>query len=472
MVGCKAAYMSNTGKSSTLWTPPGSEDSAPLKAKLRNRNSKDVFDEVTCMFGVTDDYPDMQVPEHVAAKYAGRLESVIKCLELLITVTHQTTEKKFVQTILRHLGSRHQLVKDRHVVPASYAAACIVVGPAGPDDTATSPSGNKTEWGNTGNEIAEYSQNGLDFFAPPDWALSPWDAPSAHPAEGSATDSSKMNFQYFESDIASVSEKVEKAVSNKWDQGSGDFPALGKQKLTKKEKKMTKKAIKMAKKARRQTLQEHVSHDAKDNQDLFAFRGVPEEVSLGYQSYDQGAQRHSHTFKESANKSSAPEGHSVQYRSPWDVAGSHKAESELAQASPLGRWEADPSEFCVQFPWCFSRFCICSSAQNAGNQPNTIKDGWGSVQEDHAGTDSASKPVPSAMKPCFVTYWATVECDGQKINIPIDGSNVTGPEKTVLKGGMKKVFKWVQEKGLCDKISLQDAFDLAMDINAGDDGTD
>ncbi|EUC47007.1 hypothetical protein COCMIDRAFT_91356 [Bipolaris oryzae ATCC 44560] len=66
-----------------------------------------------------------------------------------------------------------------------------------------------------------------------------------------------------------------------------------------------------------------------------------------------------------------------------------------------------------------------------------------------------------------VSYWATIEHEGQMVHIPIDSSNVTGPEKSIIEGaaGMNKVWKWVQEKGLMDMVSLQDAFDLAKDMH-------
>jgi hypothetical protein len=82
-----------------------------------------------------------------------------------------------------------------------------------------------------------------------------------------------------------------------------------------------------------------------------------------------------------------------------------------------------------------------------------------------------SKPANPAPKNYTVTYWATVECDDQTIHIPIDDNNISGPEKTILNGPAKKVWKWVQEKGLSNKVGLQDAFDLAKDLH-GDDEED
>ncbi|KAF1847744.1 uncharacterized protein K460DRAFT_403070 [Cucurbitaria berberidis CBS 394.84] len=85
------------------------------------------------------------------------------------------------------------------------------------------------------------------------------------------------------------------------------------------------------------------------------------------------------------------------------------------------------------------------------------------------GTQEASAPKPGISIPTSytVTYWATIESSNQTIHVPIDSTNVCGSEKTIIDGescGMKKIWKWVQEKGLGDKIGLQDAFDLAKDM--------
>lgn len=85
------------------------------------------------------------------------------------------------------------------------------------------------------------------------------------------------------------------------------------------------------------------------------------------------------------------------------------------------------------------------------------------IPDDTADDSAAKLPEPTDY---IVTYWATIEHEGQAVHIPIDSSNVSGPEKFIIEGsaGMNKVWKWVQEKGLTDKISLQDAFDLAKDM--------
>jgi hypothetical protein len=85
--------------------------------------------------------------------------------------------------------------------------------------------------------------------------------------------------------------------------------------------------------------------------------------------------------------------------------------------------------------------------------------------------DKLPQPKAQASTTYTITYWATIEHDEQIIHIPVDSNNVCGPEKAIVEGdtGMKKVWKWVQEKGLSDKISLQDAFDLAKDMHCKDE---
>ncbi|KAJ4346469.1 uncharacterized protein N0V89_010398 [Didymosphaeria variabile] len=66
-----------------------------------------------------------------------------------------------------------------------------------------------------------------------------------------------------------------------------------------------------------------------------------------------------------------------------------------------------------------------------------------------------------------VTYWITVESGEQEMHIPIEPEQVAGPEKDIINTGMKDVWQWVQDKGLGDKVSLQDAFDLAHKMHGG-----
>lgn len=108
-------------------------------------------------------------------------------------------------------------------------------------------------------------------------------------------------------------------------------------------------------------------------------------------------------------------------------------------------------------------------AADSPAQSYPIGDGWNCPEEcvqpeQFRGEKATPEPTTPASKPYTVTYWATVECDGQEAHIPIDSNDVTGSEKTVLDGPAKTVWKWAQEKGLCDKISLRDAFDLAKDM--------
>jgi len=70
----------------------------------------------------------------------------------------------------------------------------------------------------------------------------------------------------------------------------------------------------------------------------------------------------------------------------------------------------------------------------------------------------------AGFKPCAVTYWATIESGGKMIRVPIDGRDVSGPEKSIVSKGMPKVWMWIHEKGLGDKVGLQDAFDLARSM--------
>ncbi|KAG9199248.1 hypothetical protein G6514_008691 [Epicoccum nigrum] len=62
-------------------------------------------------------------------------------------------------------------------------------------------------------------------------------------------------------------------------------------------------------------------------------------------------------------------------------------------------------------------------------------------------------------------------CDsycGSEIKIPIDSDSVSGLEKTIATKDLPKVWKWVHDKGLGDKVGLQDAFDLARSIHKND----
>jgi hypothetical protein len=77
---------------------------------------------------------------------------------------------------------------------------------------------------------------------------------------------------------------------------------------------------------------------------------------------------------------------------------------------------------------------------------------------DH-GNPNKHKLDPTA--PFKVNYWIHLESVNEEIYIPIDSKYVTGPEKHVIEGNMQKVWKWAQDKHMCDKLALEDAFDLA-----------
>jgi hypothetical protein len=77
---------------------------------------------------------------------------------------------------------------------------------------------------------------------------------------------------------------------------------------------------------------------------------------------------------------------------------------------------------------------------------------------DHVNMNK-HKMDPTA--PFKVNYWIHLESVNEEIYIPIDSKYVTGPEKHVIEGNMQKVWKWAQDKHMCDKLALEDAFDLA-----------
>ncbi|KAF7680109.1 hypothetical protein GT037_001760 [Alternaria burnsii] len=106
--------------------------------------------------------------------------------------------------------------------------------------------------------------------------------------------------------------------------------------------------------------------------------------------------------------------------------------------------------------------CEADRAAFDGDQPS-----WGSVATP-TDTREPKPPVPAAYT---VTYWASIESGDEEVHIPVNSSNVSGLEKAIVEGsaGMKKVWKWIQEKGLSDKVGLQDAFDLAKDMHGKDE---
>lgn len=85
--------------------------------------------------------------------------------------------------------------------------------------------------------------------------------------------------------------------------------------------------------------------------------------------------------------------------------------------------------------------------------------------DDETNLHSTFNSTAPTAQTYTVTYWATARCGDQVADIAIDSKHVSGPEMSILNGPTKKVWKWVQEKGLTNKVSLQDAFDLAKEMH-------
>lgn len=111
-----------------------------------------------------------------------------------------------------------------------------------------------------------------------------------------------------------------------------------------------------------------------------------------------------------------------------------------------------PSTPCVQYGQV--RDCWCEEDANVGHANDT---------------ESPSQTEPGAFPAYAVTYWVTIESGDEQIHVPIESMNVSGPEKSIVDGSMAKVWRWVHDKGLNDKIDLQDAFDLAQSMHKTDD---
>jgi hypothetical protein len=103
-------------------------------------------------------------------------------------------------------------------------------------------------------------------------------------------------------------------------------------------------------------------------------------------------------------------------------------------------------------------WCDCA-ADCRWYAPDT--NGWGTASHHQGSSDPRPTPYVSPT----VTYWATIESGGKEIHVPIDSKHVSGPEKSVATVDMQKVWKWVHDKGLGDKVSLQDALDLAQSMH-------
>ena len=106
---------------------------------------------------------------------------------------------------------------------------------------------------------------------------------------------------------------------------------------------------------------------------------------------------------------------------------------------------------------------VCEIATSNSNHLNAFQPIW-----SFSGLRASASDFKARVSTAYaVTYWVTIESGDTKFHIPVDSSNVSGSENAIIEGstGMKKVWKWVQEKGLSDKVSLQDAFDLAKDMH-------
>lgn len=112
--------------------------------------------------------------------------------------------------------------------------------------------------------------------------------------------------------------------------------------------------------------------------------------------------------------------------------------------------------------------CITHVFARASADGDGWADGWGDCSQSSEKEVPGSRPLLDASDSISYRYWAIIESDGSKIKIPIDSDNVSGPEKTIATKYLPKVWKWVHDKGLGDKVGLQDAFDLARSMHKND----
>ncbi|KAF2650492.1 hypothetical protein K491DRAFT_129930 [Lophiostoma macrostomum CBS 122681] len=83
----------------------------------------------------------------------------------------------------------------------------------------------------------------------------------------------------------------------------------------------------------------------------------------------------------------------------------------------------------------------------------------------HVSQTQAASNGEDASKERTVTYMVQIKAGNNTVFIPIDEANVSGREKAVATTSMQKVWKWVQDKKLGDKITLQDTYDLATEMH-------
>jgi hypothetical protein len=117
-----------------------------------------------------------------------------------------------------------------------------------------------------------------------------------------------------------------------------------------------------------------------------------------------------------------------------------------------------------------------SNEEGSNGSDNASNSGWitppplsGGCWEASSRRQGSPEPQPATYVPPTVTYWATIESAGQKVHIPVDSRHVSGPEKNIAASGMQKVWKWVHDMRLDDKVGLQDAFDLAQSMHEEED---
>lgn len=157
----------------------------------------------------------------------------------------------------------------------------------------------------------------------------------------------------------------------------------------------------------------------------------------------------------------------------WGVARSGHDTSVCGQCDDRGSWVCTCSDTVAADGWATvdarsqdnamdQRCRSCYAAKTAPFDPE-----WCGDPDFHHISQSLAQAA--AASSFAVTYWATIESGGDKINIPVKSNNVSGPMKSIANSGMQKVWKWVHDKGLGGKVGLQDAFDLAQSMQMGDD---
>lgn len=110
--------------------------------------------------------------------------------------------------------------------------------------------------------------------------------------------------------------------------------------------------------------------------------------------------------------------------------------------------------------------CACNSSVSA--DLSVDGDGWGDWSQSSDKDAPGSMRRADASRSISYLYWATIKSGGSEINVPICSGDVSGPEKTIATQDLPKVWKWVHDKDLGEKVGLQDAFDLARSMHKND----